>query len=53
MTQNELKEMILELLDCGELNSWESDFINDLADIEGSLSEKQKEKLIEIYNEYF
>lgn len=42
--------MILELLDCDTLNSWEYDFVNNLADSETQFfSNAQEEKLKEIF----
>lgn len=45
--------MILELLDCDTLNSWEYDFVNNLADSETQFfSNAQEEKLKEIFYEH-
>lgn len=53
MECEEIKEMILELQDCEDLNSWEYDFINDLANKDSYwLSDNQEEKLKQIYEKY-
>jgi len=44
--------MVLELLDCKELNSWEYDFINNVSDNEFCYSQRQKEKIYDIYINY-
>ena len=53
MEETEIKDMVLELLDNVELNDWEYDFINDLADKESFwLTNTQEEKLKDIYDKY-
>ncbi len=46
-----IDEMISELLDCGELSTWEYDFINDMTE-KDSFTESQEFKIVEIHKQY-
>lgn len=46
-------DMILELIDCESLSDWEYDFVMDISDQNYEPTEKQKEKIVQIYNKHF
>ena len=52
MDEDEIRIMLIELLDCENLNSWEYDFVNDLSVRESFwLTDAQEVTLTRIYNE--